>query len=586
MLAIRVAGANGEGIDTTGILLAKILAENGLYTFGNRGYQSLVRGGHVWYQVAVDTKKLNTFGGNIDILVAFNEDAVNYHKNLLKSESILIYDPSIIKNKVDNVKCKKVELEMNKLAANLKNPSLMKNTIAIGAVLKILGIEIVTVKQIIQKIFRDKGEEVVNENIKAIESGYNAVNKVFSFKGGKRKIVLDGNTATALGAVAAGLDFYAAYPMTPSSGILHFLAQNQEKLNVFVKQLEDEIAVANATVGAAYAGARAMCGTSGGGLSLMAEATSFAGMAEIGVVFVDSQRTGPSTGLPTKTDQSDLNFVLGIGQGDWPRIIIAPTSVEECFYAAANALNLAAKYQTPVFILLDQYISERLEAVDSFDFEKINIVEPKIAKDPKDFKRYLVTEDGISPLAFPGMPGFEHTASSYEHDEFGNSVADLYGGLPYSIKNRKEQHEKRMKKLETAKKDELIKLPELIGEENAEITFICWGSTRGAVAEAVEKLKEKGINANAYAFEYIWPLKDEIKKLLKNKKLIDVEENITAQFAKLLKREFGIKFKGYILHYTGEPITSDEIIKGSLKYIKKKGSSVSDLKKEFGLVEW
>jgi len=585
MLAIRVAGANGEGIDTTGILLAKILAENGLYTFGNRGYQSLVRGGHVWYQVAVDTKKLNTFGGNIDILVAFNEDAVNYHKNLLKSESILIYDPSIIKNKVDNVKCKKVELEMNKLAANLKNPSLMKNTIAIGAVLKILGIEIVTVKQIIQKIFRDKGEEVVNENIKAIESGYNAVNKVFSFKGGKRKIVLDGNTATALGAVAAGLDFYAAYPMTPSSGILHFLAQNQEKLNVFVKQLEDEIAVANATVGAAYAGARAMCGTSGGGLSLMAEATSFAGMAEIGVVFVDSQRTGPSTGLPTKTDQSDLNFVLGIGQGDWPRIIIAPTSVEECFYAAANALNLAAKYQTPVFILLDQYISERLEAVDSFDFEKINIVEPKIAKDPKDFKRYLVTEDGISPLAFPGMPGFEHTASSYEHDEFGNSVADLYGGLPYSIKNRKEQHEKRMKKLETAKKDELIKLPELIGEENAEITFICWGSTRGAVAEAVEKLKEKGINANAYAFEYIWPLKDEIKKLLKNKKLIDVEENITAQFAKLLKREFGIKFKGYILHYTGEPITSDEIIKGSLKYIKKKGSSVSDLKKEFGLVE-
>jgi 2-oxoglutarate ferredoxin oxidoreductase subunit alpha len=585
MLAIRVAGANGEGIDTTGILLAKILAENGLYTFGNRGYQSLVRGGHVWYQVAVDTKKLNTFGGNIDILVAFNEDAVNYHKNLLKSESILIYDPSIIKNKVDNVKCKKVELEMNKLAANLKNPSLMKNTIAIGAVLKILGIEIVTVKQIIQKIFRDKGEEVVNENIKAIESGYNAVNKVFSFRGGKRKIVIDGNTATALGAVAAGLDFYAAYPMTPSSGILHFLAQNQEKLNVFVKQLEDEIAVANATVGAAYAGARAMCGTSGGGLSLMAEATSFAGMAEIGVVFVDSQRTGPSTGLPTKTDQSDLNFVLGIGQGDWPRIIIAPTSVEECFYAAANALNLAAKYQTPVFILLDQYISERLEAVDSFDFEKIKIVEPKIAKDPKDFKRYLVTEDGISPLAFPGMPGFEHTASSYEHDEFGNSVADLYGGLPYSIKNRKEQHEKRMKKLETAKKDELIKLPELIGEENAEITFICWGSTRGAVAEAVEKLKEKGINANAYAFEYIWPLKDEIKKLLKNKKLIDVEENITAQFAKLLKREFGIKFKGYILHYTGEPITSDEIIKGSLKYIKKKGSSVSDLKKEFGLVE-
>jgi 2-oxoglutarate ferredoxin oxidoreductase subunit alpha len=584
MLTIRVAGANGEGIDTTGILLAKILAENGLYIFGNRGYQSIIRGGHVWYQVAVDTKKLNTFGNNIDILVAFNEDAVNYHKNLLKEESILIYDPSIIKSKVD-VKCKKVELEMNKLASKLKNPSLMKNTVAIGAVLKILGIEITSIKNIIQKIFEDKGEEIVNENIKAVESGYNAVNKIFSFTTGKRKIVIDGNTATALGAVAAGLDFYAAYPMTPSTGILQFLVQNQEKLNVFVKQFEDEIAVANATIGAAYAGARAMCGTSGGGLSLMAEATSFAGMAEIGVVFVDSQRTGPSTGFPTKTDQSDLNFVFGIGQGDWPRIIIAPTSVEECFYAAADALNLAAKYQTPVFILLDQYISERLEAIDSLDFERIKVVEPKIAKDPKNFKRYQVTSDGISPIAFPGMQGFEHTASSYEHDELGNSVADFYAGLPYAIKNRKEQHEKRMRKLETAKKDELIKLPELIGKENAEITFICWGSTKGAVAEAIQRLKEKGIKANAYAFEYLWPLKEEIKNLLKNKKLIDVEENITAQFAKILKREFGIEFKGYILHYTGEPITSDEIIKESFKFIGKKKSLIAKLKEEFGFVE-
>jgi len=585
MLTIRVAGANGEGIDTTGILIAKILAENGFYVFGNRGYQSIIRGGHVWYQVAVDTKKLQTFGSKVDILVAFNEDAVNYQKHLLKENSILIYDPNIVKTKIEG-KYKKIELEMSKLASKLKNPSLMKNTVAIGAVLKILGVEIAQVKGIIQKMFADKGEEVVNENIKALEEGYNAVNKVFSLgSGGKRKIVIDGNTATALGAVAGGLDFYAAYPMTPSTGILQFLIQNQEKLNVFVKQFEDEIAVANVTIGAAYAGARAMCGTSGGGLSLMAEATSFAGMAEIGVVFVNSQRTGPSTGFPTKTDQSDLNFVFGIGQGDWPRIIIAPTSVEECFYAAADALNLAARYQTPVFILLDQYISERLEALDSFDFDKIKIVEPKIAKDPKNFKRYEVTADGISPVAFPGMRDFEHTASSYEHDEFGNSVADLYAGLPYAIKNRKEQHEKRMRKLETAKKDPMIKLPELIGEKDAEITFVCWGSTKGAVAEAIERLKEKGVKANAYVFEYLWPLKEEIKNLLKNKKLIDVEENITAQFAKLLKREFGIEFKGYILHYTGEPITSDEIIKESFKFIGKKKSLIAKLKEEFGFVE-
>ncbi|MGC9132740.1 MAG: 2-oxoacid:acceptor oxidoreductase family protein, partial [Candidatus Micrarchaeia archaeon] len=374
MLTIRVAGANGEGIDTTGVLLAKILGENGLYVFGNRGYQSLVRGGHVWYQVALDTKKLNTFGSRVDILVAFNEEAVNYHKGLLKEDSILVYDPNVVKaDLVKEIKCKKIELKMSELAKVTKNPSLMKNTVAIGSVLKILGIEIESIKKILKKIFSDKGEEVINENIKAAEEGYKAVEKVYSLKGGKRKIVLDGNTAIALGAVAAGLDFFAAYPMTPASGILHFLAQNQEKLNVFVKQFEDEIAVANATIGAAYAGARAMCATSGGGLSLMTEATSFAGMSEIGVVFVDSQRTGPSTGFPTKTDQSDLNFILGIGQGDWPRIIIAPTSVEECFYAAAEALNLAQKYQTPVFILLDQYLSERLEAVDSLDVEKIRI---------------------------------------------------------------------------------------------------------------------------------------------------------------------------------------------------------------------
>ncbi|MGB9703286.1 MAG: 2-oxoacid:acceptor oxidoreductase subunit alpha [Candidatus Micrarchaeales archaeon] len=584
MLTIRVAGANGEGIDTTGVLLAKILGENGLYVFGNRGYQSLVRGGHVWYQVALDTKKLNTFGSRVDILVAFNEEAVNYHKGLLKEDSILVYDPNVVKaDLVKEIKCKKIELKMSELAKVTKNPSLMKNTVAIGSVLKILGIEIESIKKILKKIFSDKGEEVINENIKAAEEGYKAVEKVYSLKGGKRKIVLDGNTAIALGAVAAGLDFFAAYPMTPASGILHFLAQNQEKLNVFVKQFEDEIAVANATIGAAYAGARAMCATSGGGLSLMTEATSFAGMSEIGVVFVDSQRTGPSTGFPTKTDQSDLNFILGIGQGDWPRIIIAPTSVEECFYAAAEALNLAQKYQTPVFILLDQYLSERLEAVDSLDVEKIRIEEPRIAKENKDFKRYKVTEDGISPVAFPGMEGFEHTASSYEHDEYGNSVADIYAGLPYAIENRKKQHEKRMRKLQTAKKD--AKLPELIGNEKAEITFVCWGSTKGAVEEAVEKLKEKGIEANAYAFEYIFPLNEEVGKILRNKKLIDVEENISAQFAKLLKREFGIDFKGYILHYTGEPITSEEIIKESFKFISKKKSIIAKLKEEFGFVE-
>lgn len=572
MLTIRVGGASGEGIDTTGITIAKILAESGAYVFGHRGYQSLVRGGYVWYQIAVDDKPLKSFGENIDILIPFNNDAVANSKDLVKEESVVVYDPSLVsKEELQKLNTKNlIEIEFLKLAGQ-KMPNIVKNSVAIGVVMKLLGVPKEKITPIVSKTFKDKPKEIIDENLNAIVNGYNSVQQKYKIKYGNKKIVLDGNTATALGAVSGGLDFFAAYPMTPASGILHFLSQNQEKLNVFVKQFEDEISVANSVIGAAFAGARAMCATSGGGLSLMTEAASFAGMIEAPVVFVNSQRTGPSTGLPTKTDQSDLRMILGMGQGDWPRIIIAPANAEECFFVGAQALNLAQKYQTPVFILLDQYLSERLESVDKLDVEKIAIQGPKMAQNPKNFKRYLVTKDGVSPIAFPGMEGFEFTASSYEHDEYGNTVSDIYAGLDYGIKNRVEQHEKRMRKLEAMKKDPEIEPPRLIGKENADVTFVCWGSTVGTVEEAIEELEKKGVKANAYAFKYLFPLKKEIKQMLKKSKvLVDVECNYTGQFAELLKANFGIKFKKIIKDYTGEPLKPSKVVEETLELIGKK----------------
>ncbi len=569
-VSVRIAGANGDGIESSGALLIEAAAKNGLHVFGYRGYQSIVGGGHVWYQVRIGDSDLHSHGRGIDILVALNQDAILHQKNSLNNNSIVIYDPSKVNvDALDTSKSRAVKLPMLDIAMEVSGNPIIRNVVAIGAVLKFIGMDIGEFDEIIKTRFGKKGDKVVDGNIQAAARGYNyeGVETACKLSGdGKHRYVLDGNVALSYGAYAAGCKFYAAYPMTPASGIMTWFASNESK-GVFFKQAEDEISAINMTIGASVAGVRAMCGTSGGGFSLMVEALGLSGMLEAPIVVVNSQRTGPSTGFPTKTEQADLLFAMHASQGEFPRIVVAPSSVKESFRIGAEALNLAERYQVPVIILMDQYLSECVDSVEQFDLDKVSIDRGKIVKASNGtgkFKRYELTGDGISPRAFPGTKGLEHIAPSDEHNEYGELMSDMLAGLDESIEMRKKMHEKRMKKIDTMLKNETVFVPKVINE-GAEYFFVTFGSTTGSAIEATEILKGKGRSFGVVSFEYIMPLdKERTLKLLEGKKLIDVEANYTRQLAQVIKQSTGIEIKDSILRYDGEAFTGDEIAERAL----------------------
>ncbi len=574
-VSVRIVGANGDGVESSGALLIKVATRNGLNVFGYRGYQSIIRGGHVWYQIRISDSKLYSHGEGIDILIALNQDSITYQKSHLNPNAIVIYDPSKIKvDELDATKFRLVKLPMLDIAIEVSGDPIMRNTVAIGAALKFIGIDISVFNEVIKSMFGRKGEKVVESNIKAASRGYDSegVSMVFNIKGdGKQRYALDGNTALSIGAYASGCKFYAAYPMTPASSILHWFAAHENK-GVMPKQTEDEIAAINMTIGAASAGARAMCGTSGGGFSLMVEGLGLAGMLETPIVVVESQRTGPSTGLPTKTEQADLLFVMHASQGEFPRIVVAPRSIEESFKIASEAFNLADRYQCPVLIMMDLYLSEHIESIDGFDFDSITIDRGKIVTQKTDegrFKRYLITEDGISPRSFPGARGLEFIAGSDEHNEYGDLISDAFAGIDSSIEIRNKMHEKRMRKMDTMLKNESIFVPH-IENENADYFLVTFGSTTIPAREAVEILKSKGLNFGIISFNYILPLdKEKTKAMLHGKRMINVEANFTGQLAKVIMMNTGIEIKESILKYDGEAFTGESIASEALKIVKK-----------------
>ncbi len=459
------------------------------------------------------------------------------------------------------------------MAVAASGDPIMRNTVALGAVLKFIGIDIAAFNDVLKGQFGRKGDEVVNQNVKAVTGGYNyqGVQTLYSLKGdGKSRYALDGNTALSVGAFAAGCKFYAAYPMTPASSILHWFASHENK-GVMPKQVEDEIAAINMAIGASAAGVRAACGTSGGGFSLMVEGLGLAGMLETPLVVFESQRSGPSTGVPTKTEQGDILFVMHASQGEFPRIVVAPRSVEESFKLTVDAFNLADRYQVPVIVMMDLYLSEHVETVDAFDVDGVTIDRGKIATENKDggrFKRYLLTEDGVSPRAMPGTKGMEFVAGSDEHNEFGDLVTDMYAGLDWAIEMRSKMHSKRMRKIDTMLKNESIFVPSILNEK-AEFFFVTFGSTTEPALEAIDILKAQGHNFGLISFSYLLPLdKDKTKKVLEGKKLINVEGNFTGQLAKVIKMETGIEINSSILKYDGEAFTGQEIANNAIKLVK------------------
>jgi 2-oxoglutarate ferredoxin oxidoreductase subunit alpha len=572
--AIGIGGEAGQGIATPGDILARIFARRGLNLNAYNAYQSIIRGGHTFLTIRACDGPVRSMGDKIDVLIPLNQDTMDRHLRLLTKGACVLFDADKIKPGTPAAGVQLCPLPMKQLTAGNK---LAGNTVAIAATLQMLGVEFQGLEDALTRIFKRKGDAVVAENVGFARAGYDyatATFKPFPFKApnlGKGNAVLTGNMSTAMGGIAAGVKFYAAYPMSPSTGVLMYMASHARQLGIMVRQVEDEIGVMNMVIGAAHTGCRAMCATSGGGFALMTEAVGMAGMIETPVVCVDVQRAGPATGVPTKTEQGDLWQILGAGQGDYPRIIVAPKDQLDAFKTIPELFNLCDKFQCPGLVLNDLLISEGTASVDPKELNfkpKIDRGEiifpngngeanPHGGANDNAYLRYKLTENGISPRAVPGVPGHIHVAATDEHDEDGTLISDEYTNPT----KRRLMVEKRARKMEKVVSQ--IAPPKLVGPENAAVTLVGWGSTEGVILEAVEKLAgEEGIVANQLAIKWLVPFQvAEVTRVLsQSKKIIIVENNFSGQFARYLRSETGIAAHGHIRKYDGEPFMPHHIV--------------------------
>ena len=569
-MTIGIGGAAGDGLDKSGDTLAKTAGRLGLYVYAYNSYQSVIRGGHIWLRVRVAGEKVYSHGDGLNVLIALNQDSIERHAPEVNSGGAVIYNSD--KFKLDPVLLRDNVLPVPLPMVTLTKPfgkvqPVMQNTVALGALMFLTGLDFDTNVGVLEDTFKHKGQAVIDQNAGIARAGYDYARDNFvplgyewSFTRIRRPFVT-GNELIALGAVAAGCKFYSAYPMTPASSILHWMASHGERCGVVVKQCEDELAVANMAIGAGHAGVRAMCGTSGGGFALMTEAIGMAGMIEAPVVIVEVQRGGPSTGVPTKTEQADLNQVFGASQGDYPRSIIAPTDTTDCFYTAVEALNLADKYQLPVTIISDLLVSEHPETIEPDALTNdVPIDRGEIVSEwPESngtYKRYAFTKSGVSPRALPGTEGTLYVAASDDHDEEGILISDIFTSQAV----RRKVQEKRMRKLDGLLRDTAP--PVLEGPEDADVTLIGWGSTKGVIHEAIVQLAAEGIRANQLQIKYLVPFhSNEITQILRTcKKTICIEANYTGQFARHLRAETGITVDHHILKYDCEPFEPRQIL--------------------------
>jgi len=578
-LSIKIGAQAGAGVMVTGRSLAKCFTRGGLNVVAYPEYPSIIRGGHNTFQIVASDKPVHSPVRHSDIVVALNQDAVFYHKDFVSKGGAIIYD-----SKIDAKKFKPrkdillFSLPIADLLAKAGATAKMANTVALGAALAVAGYPFDFVRGVLHDEFIRKGEEIVRENVSAAKAGYDYAMEGFrGFRNGikpasdKRKILVGGNEAIALGAVKGGMKFFVAYPMTPASSILHYLFEHERKLDVVVKQTEDEIAAMNYVVGANFAGVRAMTGTSGGGFSLMVEAIGMAAESETPAVVTLVSRPGPGTSMPTWTEQAELRFAVHCAQGEFLRVVLAPGDVDECFELAWRAFNFADKYQIPVIMLSDKFLGESVFSTERFDESKVRIERGKIARDLPElaqnarFRRYALSADGVSPRPLPGEPNGMHVSSSYEHDETGFSSED------FSM--RKAQADKRMAKMASLIKE--IPGPALYGPKSADVTLVCWGSQKLPCLDALGLLQEGGVKANVLHFSYIYPVnvKEARKALAGCRKTVLVENNSTAQLGGLLKEYADAAFDFHLLKYDGRQFFPEEIAEevGSLAAKKYKG---------------
>ena len=569
-ISVRVGGQAGDGIASVGEAVARSFSRMGLHVFGLNAYQSVIRGGHVWYQARAADGRPYSPGDHADILYAFDQATVDIHAAQVRPGGTVVFDPEKFSVAPAALPAGVQRLEVPTLAIARKftNQSILQNAGGIGAVAFLAGIPLEVLHQVLADSFGRKAGEVVDWNLGASGDGYRFAAEHATpsahrlTKGGEPKLLMTGNQAFALGAAAAGCKFLAQYPMTPASSIMHWMVAHSRSLGVVVKQAEDELAAIHMAIGASFAGVRAMTATSGGGFCLMVEALGMAGMTETPVVVVEAQRSGPSTGLPTKTEQGDLNLMLGAGQGEFPRAILAPSNPQEAYTAMVDAFRLAEDFQTPVLVASDFHLSENHMTVDRSEVT-FDVPIPSLFTVPPnghEYKRYQYTPSGVSPRAIPGQPGLQVVAGSDEHDEKGHLISDVRAGVPRWLSERQRMMDKRMTKLLGLAK--AVPPPVLEGPADAPLTFVAWGSTVGAVRDAMEELAAQGTKTNLLRFPAVYPLDPEAVRaaFARTKRTLLVEANYSGQFGRLLRAETGIHLSDRLLKYDGEPFFPHEIV--------------------------
>ncbi len=551
-ISIVLCGEAGQGIQTVEYLLTRILKMAGYNVFSTKEFMSRIRGGNNSTSIRVSSERVSAPVDRIDILIPFSRGAVKHVSKRISEETLVLGEEEVLGDEYRGDKA--IHVPLSQIASEVGG-RIYLNTVAVGMLLGLFGVGPEILDSYLERQFSSKGESIVQKNLEAAKRGYqvsddllNSVRvQVDKDPQTRGNLIISGTDAVGMGAIAGGCNFTAFYPMSPSTGVSVFLCQQAAEFGIVAEQAEDEISAINMAIGAWYAGARAMVSTSGGGFALMVEGLSLAGILETPVVIHLAQRPGPATGLPTRTEQADLSFALYSGHGEFPRIMFAPGTVEDAFYLTQKAFNLADRYQVPVIILTDQYMLDSYYNVPSLDTSGLTI-EKHIVQTDKEYKRYKLTEDGISPRGIPGFGDGLVCIDSDEHDEEGHITEDF--DVRISMVN------KRLKKLDLIK--ELVIPPELLGAQDYKTLIVGWGSTYSAIKEALDKLKRDDV---AFLhFRQVHPLHpDTANYLEKAENVVIIENNATSQFGQLIKLHTGLETDRKILKYNGLPFSVEEI---------------------------
>ncbi len=571
---IKIGGEAGQGIQTIGDTLARVFSRTGCHVFSHQDYESRIRGGHNFYQIRLSNQPVSASKDRIDILVALDRESITRHEHELTERGRIIYDASALTLKYDRPSF--LDIPFADLAAQGGGSRIMANTVATAAVLGMLGMDLSLFLNIISETFRKKGDDVVLANKNAALAGYEYAVKnctrcsfsVITDASAKPKMLMGGVEAIGLGAVASGCKFYSAYPMTPSTGIMNYLATKEKEYGIVVEQAEDEIAAINMSIGAAFAGVRSMTGTSGGGFALMVEGLSLAAMTETPIVIALGQRPGPATGFPTRTEQGELQFVLSAGHGEFPRVIFSPGTPRQAFYLTNKAFDLAEKYQIPAFILFDTYLADSQWTLDGLDASRVRYMDYRLRGDAfkqvKEYKRHAFTESGVSLLGVPGDAEHLVVTDSDEHDEEGHIVED-------ATMRVKMVQKRLLKKLPFIRQE--IASPFVYGDHRPAVVVTGWGSTYGVMKDAVDELSKSQRIAmlhfsELFPFPHTEPF-DYVRFLQNAKQTICIENNATGQFSRLMRAETGHEFTAHIRKYDGRPFTLETLVGEINGYLRK-----------------